>query len=330
MKTIAILGVVTIHTISEEYGSPVLSFNWTSVVLIRCIVGASVPLFFLCSGALMLDPEKELLERRLFTKSLPRLLIALMVWATFYKLMDLVIAGTYSAGDLIFGAKEVLLFKHKFHLYFLHIMLLVYLWLPITRLVVAHASKHNLQYLLGIWFVFGIVYPTLRDFWPFTLLTGIPVQWLMNKTYAAIGYTVLGYYLKTYPISLRGALVCLISGFLIVFGGTSFLSVQKGSLATQLLEGMSLGIAVLTIGIAGVCFQKDRLGRSRVAIELSKASFCIYLVHVFFLTVFGWLGIRLFFPDLISVPLLVVLNVVLSYLVYVVLHKIPILRDWII
>lgn len=209
-------------------------------------------------------------------------------------------------------------------------MLLVYLWLPITRLVVAHASKHNLQYLLGIWFVFGIVYPTLRGFWPFTLLTGIPVQWLMNKTYAAIGYTVLGYYLKTYPISLRGALVCLISGFLIVFGGTSSLSVQKGSLATQLLEGMSLGIAVLTIGIAGVCFQKDRLGRSRVAIELSKASFCIYLVHVFFLTVFGWLGIRLFFPDLISVPLLVVLNVVLSYLVYVVLYKIPILRDWII
>ena len=67
-----------------------------------------------------------------------------------------------------------------------------------------------------------------------------------------------------------------------------------------------------------------------MAIELSKASFCIYLVHVFFLTVFGWLGIRLFFPDLISVPLLVVLNVVLSYLVYVVLHKIPILRDWII
>ena len=116
MKTIAILGVVTIHTVSAGYGSPVLSFEWTSAVLIRCIVGASVPLFFLCSGALMLDPEKELPERRLFTKSLPRLLIALMVWATFYKLMDLVIAQTYSVGDLIFGAKEVLLFKHKFHL----------------------------------------------------------------------------------------------------------------------------------------------------------------------------------------------------------------------
>ena len=120
--------------------------------------------------------------------------------------------------------------------------------------MVAHASKHNLQYLLGIWFVFGIVYPTLRVFWAFTLLTGIPVQWLMNMTYAAIGYTVLGYYLKTYPIPLRGALVCLILGFLVVFGGTSFL----------------------------------------------------------------------------SVPLLVVLNVALSYLTYVVLHKIPILRDWII
>ena len=64
----------------------------------------------------MLDPEKEMSERRVFTKNLPRLLIALMVWATFYKLMDIVIARTYSVGDLIFGAKEVLLFKHKFHL----------------------------------------------------------------------------------------------------------------------------------------------------------------------------------------------------------------------
>ena len=124
--------------------------------------------------------------------------------------------------------------------------------------MVAHASKHNLQYLLGIWFVFGIVYPTLRVFWAFTLLTGIPVQWLMNMTYAAIGYTVLGYYLKTYPIPLRGALVCLILGFLVVFGGTSFLSVP------------------------------------------------------------------------LLVVLNVALNVALSYLTYVVLHKIPILRDWII
>ena len=48
------------------------------------------------------------------------------------------------------------------------------------------------------------------------------------------------------------------------------------------------------------------------------------------MAVFEWLGIRLFFPNLLSVPLLVVLNVALSYLTYVVLHKIPILRDWII
>lgn len=280
MKTIAILGVVTIHTASAGYGGGVLSINWTSAVLLRCIVGASVPLFFLCSGALMLDPDKELTERRLFTRSLPRLLIALMVWATFYKLLDLVIAGTCSVGDLIFGAKEVLLFKHKYHLYFLHIMLLVYLWLPITRLVVAHASKRNLQYLLGLWFAFGIVYPTVRSFWPFTLLTGIPVQWLMNMTYAAIGYGILGYYMKAYPISLRSAWICLSAGILMVFGGTVILSVQKDSLDTRFWEGMTLGIAIMTIGIAGICFRKDGIGRSRVATALSKASFCIYLVHV--------------------------------------------------
>lgn len=54
---------------------------------------ASVPLFLMASGALLLDPGRELTLRKLYTKNFPRLLIALLFWAVCYKLFIMVLFG---------------------------------------------------------------------------------------------------------------------------------------------------------------------------------------------------------------------------------------------
>lgn len=174
-------------------------------------------------------------------------------------------------------------------------MLLVYAFLPLTRLVTAQGDRALLRYLLALWFLLGIVYPTVKPFWPFTLLRGIPTQWLMNMTYAAMGYTLLGYGLARYhsgqgrrwPLALC-ALAGAGTGFALSWMG----SAAKGELYLHFLEGMGLPMCLLAVGIYGLC-QGLRLPRwlERGVEYVSKASFCVFLTHIFFLKLLARSGI---------------------------------------
>ena len=43
--------------------------------------------------------------------------------------------------------------------YYLHILLLVYAFVPVARVFVRSASRRDLEYLLAVWFVTGILFP---------------------------------------------------------------------------------------------------------------------------------------------------------------------------
>ena len=60
LKTLAIFGVLTIHTCTLGYQHPVGSFSWLSTVFWGSVVRASVPIFLMCSGALLLHPDHAL------------------------------------------------------------------------------------------------------------------------------------------------------------------------------------------------------------------------------------------------------------------------------
>lgn len=112
------------------------------------------------------------------------------------------------------AALNLVLFHHKNHLYYLHIILLVYAVLPLTRRLVAAADRRLLNYALGIWFVLGCLAPTLKFFPPLSLVGGIPAQYPINLTWCAVGYGVLGDVLTQEAPRHRPPDLCLA-----VFGG---------------------------------------------------------------------------------------------------------------
>lgn len=333
LKTIAIFGVLTVHTAAAGFNKPIGSFGWVSSLLWDSLV-RGVPIFLMCSGALMLDPEKELPLKKLYLKNILHILVALFIWAAVYKIYHLIDTG-FSAAGLFQGMKEVVLFKQEFHLYYLQIILLFYVFLPVMRLFVKYADKKQLQYFLILWFILGIVYPTVKGFWPFTLLSGIPAQWLMNMTYASIGYGVLGYYIKKYPARRVWIYPILYAaGIIFVFCGTWYMSAKQGSLYEVFMEGMSAGVCLMGAGIFGILttskitLRKFGAGITRY---ISKASFCIYLTHVFFLYKFKDYNITIdILPGVISVPLLAAANMACCIVVYYVLSKIPLIKKWLI
>lgn len=332
LKAIAILGVIIIHTCQYDFAP--LSFPWLSSVFWGSLTRASVPLFLMCSGALFLSQDRPFSSKKLFMKNIPRILAAMVVWGMAYKVFHL-LSGGVSAASLFQALKEVLVLNQEFHFYYLHIILLVYLFLPVMRLIADHATQRQLQYLLLLWFAFGILYPTVRDFWPFRLFVGMSPEYKINMTYASIGYGVLGHYLKRYPPRRpRAGLVEALCGFALTFGGTVALSARDGALNTLFLQGMTVGVALLGAGIFRLCAaaRPPRSNRLRDGVTfLSKASFCVYLCHVFFNHLLPQLGFSAaLFPPAVGIPLVACVTLALSLLVYLLLSHIPVVKTWLI
>lgn len=81
-KTAAIFGTLLIHaSAAGGFAGAPGSFGWTSRPVLELPAAQRGAVFFLCSGALLLPPEKEVTVRRVWTKYIPRILAALLFWA---------------------------------------------------------------------------------------------------------------------------------------------------------------------------------------------------------------------------------------------------------
>ncbi len=89
-KTAAIFGTLLIHASAMGgFAWEIGSFNWVCNLAWSSVLRCAVPVFFLCSGALLLPPEKEVTVRAVWRKYIPRIFIALLFWAAVYAGWDL-------------------------------------------------------------------------------------------------------------------------------------------------------------------------------------------------------------------------------------------------
>ncbi len=333
VKAFAILGVIAIHLGSRTITENVVgSFGWISGLFWGTFFRASVPLFLMASGAIMLEPAKSFSLKKLYLHNIARIVAAMLVWGFAYKIYHLADESQLSLPNIWYSLKRLLLFDQEFHFYYLHMILIVYVLLPVTRLFAEKADKKLIQYALAVWAVFAIVFPTVQGFKPFNLLVGVTERWSINMTYASVGYGLLGYYLKKYPISFKRALLCIVSGFLIVFSATFYMSFKNSVLHELFLKGNSIGVCVYAVGIFSLfsCASvKDSL--KRVVVYISKASFCIYLSHMFILYTAERFSITAMIgPAILTIPLCSVAALLVCILVYAVISKIPVLNKWIV
>lgn len=339
LKCLCCVFVIIIHTASQSMsGLYINSFNWFSATFWGSLCRPAVPVFLMVTGALLLDPKKELSIWRIYTHYFLRILLCLLVWAFIYELYF--IAGywiLYRQFDPMWfldAVKSTLSFDHHFHLYYLQLLLIFYICLPVLRLLVAHAERRLLRYALGIWFVLGILLPTLAKFPPFSSITGIPGEYPMSMTYSALGYGLMGWYLKTADIKrqdFRRYLLIFLGGFVIVYGMTILLSFRQSSLNQDFLDGFSPGVALMAIGLYGgvTALYGDRdVSTMPKVLWFSKASFCIYLVHHFFvMLLLTYLYFAYKYFCLVVIPLQAAVVLGLSLVAYLILKRIPWVKD---
>ena len=338
-KTAAIFGTLLIHASAMGgFAWAVGSANWVCNLAWSSVLRCAVPVFFLCSGALLLPPEKEMTTRAVWRKYIPRIFIALLFWAAVYAGWDLFLGklrtGVVELTALRQAGKNLLRFNHKNHLYYLHVILLVYAMLPVTRFFAAKADWKTLRYALAVWFVLGSVYPLLRAVSPLSAVVGIPTQYVINLTWGAVGYGLLGHVLTKEAGNYRpSAFVWVyLAGFALTFGGTLIASLRADTLVQSFLQGTAPGVCLQAVGIYGFCvsaFSKKK--RWPVVETVSKASFCIYLVHMILLdyAVFHGISAAVYAPAW-SVPCLSAAAFLFGLAVWLVLRRLPLINRYLI
>lgn len=285
-----------------------------------CTVG--VPIFFMISGTLFLNPKKELTLKALFSKYLRKIVLALVLFGTFFAIMELVIVtGTFSVSFIWQGFLNTLCGNSWAHMWYLFALIGLYLFLPLLKAFTAHAGKQIYLYLLVLLFVIGSLIPTLES------ALQLEFGFMMPITGVCLFYYMCGYYIHTYVSKKDSykttAIIILIISVLILAYSCIIKADYYWSYESPVIVCMSLCIYYLASCSNrgwGVCSQ------------LRDYYFGMYLVHTVFLNLaYKWFHVTpLLFGGYILLPVFFLGTFALSLATAWIMKKIPLLGKYVV
>ena len=281
----------------------------------------AVPCFVMVSGALLLDPKKNLPIEKIW-KYIKRMLFVLLIFGTGFALMELVFSEKKVAITMLFKAMlNVAEGKSWSHLWYLYVLIALYIITIPLKYAVEKMSRKELNALLCTLIAGNFVIPFINA------VVGTQIKELMILTEYAT-YYLLGYWLATsewqpgkliiVPAIIVTAIMITTDCWFIFNCGTVFeLNHQSKDLLT-LIQASSVFLFFKS------CFvQKKEYG---VTIRnICDCSFAIYIIHPFWINllykVFNftplsmpiWLGILVLFTIVFS----------LSFATAAVLKRVP-------
>jgi surface polysaccharide O-acyltransferase-like enzyme len=295
LKIVASFSVVLIHTSDlishyDYFETP----QWWVADFLNSISRWCVPVFFMLSGATLLNYKSRYTTASFYKKRLLKVLIPFIAWSFIY------IIYRIKVGDLIISDFKQLLLSiisgpTMFHMWFFYPLIGLYILTPVLAVLATNSSKKIIYFFVSVCIVQNIVYPLINKF------LGIQIGFNIPLATKYVDYFLLGYLLKDLDLSKTFKSVIYVFGIIgviISFIGTYILTLKIHKPDFFFMEYESLPVLMSSIFIF-VLFKSlpwERLIRysgSRFIInELSTASFGIYLVHIIVMINFeqltGW------------------------------------------
>lgn len=335
LRAFATIGVIFIHVSANNWYGNIGTNDWIAFSIYEGLFKIAVPIFFMISGCLFLNSQKERSIAELFKNYIGRLIIFLIFWAIIYKLIQFPQNEMTFWENLRNALIEILNGQTQSHLWFVYAIIGMYLLVPLLRPVMKNTSKTTVLYLLIICIVFGSLYEFFAQYGMMMWLTNNLNKIKSGFSVGYVGYFLLGAYLDRYNIEKKYRPCIYILGIL----GSAFSigMVIFDCISTQTLNerfwsytmpGMYLAsIAVFTL-VRNMKVKNTEV--IRVVHFISNNSLGIYGVH-FAIIIFLWrVGFDTFsFAGVLSVPVISLIVLLLSLMVAYLLKKIPVVGKFI-
>lgn len=234
----------------------------------------TVPVFFMITGILMLNPNKKIKSKDFVCIYSKRMFLALLVFGIPYALLKLVMKDNISVSLLINSVRAVIEDTGFGHLWYLYSLIGIYLALPFLRVFVKNASNEDTKLVLMAFFVMNFIFPIISD------ITGVHIAFSFPVLYPVF-YVLLGYELNKYKefLVLRRKLLLEILVAVIVIVWIANIFNYKAKYLTTYYSPI---IVVLSVAIMGLFISKQYEYKMGVW-KIDRLCFGVYLIHPFFI-----------------------------------------------
>ncbi|TNJ45768.1 acyltransferase family protein [Tamlana fucoidanivorans] len=300
LRVQATFSVIIIHVsapILGEYGKIPL-FYWHVGNFFDGVSRYSVPVFFMISGALLLNqnyPLKKFLKKR-FVKVLPPFIF----WSLVYSAVKRFVKGNEQFDFLLTTDKVIrdVFYGSEYHLWFVFVLMGIYLITPVISRWVKNVPSSEVLFFLLVWlFTLIIKIPGIGIYFP-------KIDLIYFSGY--IGYFVLGYYLLNLNLKIKWHIVLLyVFGVFVTVYGMFYFTERNGKLFNYFYDFLSVNTLLvattLFLLVKDCSIQNKKI--KRLIINISNCCFGVYLMHVLVLELFNMLRYdwRIITP-IISVP----------------------------
>lgn len=310
LRAWAVVAVVLIHAAAPDWGSlPPTDPQWQAVNVYDGLARWAVPIFFMVSGALFLDPDREFTTETVYSKSLPRLAYAFVPWSVFYALLTRTGEG---AGEVARG----IVVGHD-HMWFLWALAGLYAATPLLRPIAANRPLARYFVYLGL--VVTSALPLLAAI-PGPDVIGLPIVTAMQLSVGYALYFMLGHLLATTRRPMRLAWLWTVLGVAATIVGTSVWSVLAGAPVHTLYDYLMPPVVLASVGVFAAARRRRRHSSALVRL-LADHSLGIYLSHIAFLLLYEAIGPKT--ASLLQVPLETVFALAGSLALAMVVKRIP-------
>lgn len=274
MRALGCIFIIGIHTTDSIKPNVIEStWQWEFGDIFQMIFRIGLPLFFMISGALLLNSEKESLKE-FYGKRFCKVVIPLFIYSLFYLYTFKYGNSIFNVNILLDASKEILSTYVSGHLWFIYTILGIYLITPFISIMVRKLSDTYIIALIKIIIIVRI----LNIYLP---MMGIRIGIENYLIYGWMDYFIMGYFL-TRNISMK------YYNKILFLGGISFIvSLVISKYFPNYNQGI-YDIAPTMFFIASslfILFEKNKkiinkeIYFEKIITFISKYSFSIYLIH---------------------------------------------------
>lgn len=291
--------VVLIHTCSGvlDCSGVVGEANNFIYNLFKHLGEIAVPLFIMKSGALLLNPSKQISFHGAVYKYCKRIVLALLVFGLPMCFLEQAFNyrnGSVGISEMVWNSIIDFIRGHSWgHMWYLYMLITLYLMTPIIKVFINNTTKSFLERSIIIIFIFSSVLPTINSY-----LLDLDGYYTFHGSYLFL--YILGYYIHQYfdaKSSQRVALIIALTTCLII--------ICKIVLKIDFNSWYHDSFLILFAASIFCLFKSRDVNIGRLSF-IAKYSFGIYIIHpVFINIVYKFFGFNpsVYFDAWWSVPL---------------------------
>ena len=283
LNVLACIGVVILHTFETGYTSDA---NFVFEVLIRAIAYCAVPVFFMITGATLIDYRERYDTKTFFKKRLLKVIIPLIIWSIIYFIINF-FKGKFSINDLSFKFVFEYFFLVKTNpiFWFFVVIIGIYLAIPVISLIPQESRRKAFLYIIIITFVF--IYFLLDLLYHLNLNYNYDLKF--PPTYSGwISFIFIGYYIDKYEIVKKHRVIIYvlgIIGFLTMVVPTIFISYHKNESCSWFDEYYDAPCVLYSASV--FLFFKSKINNNQIVTKImpffnfvAPTTLGIYVLHI--------------------------------------------------